>query len=54
MNGACHLASVSNEEDISICGSDKNTGKLGSLKLVAKKEITDSKVRRVFELASQI
>ena len=54
MNGACHLASVSNEEDISICGSDKNTGKLGSLKLVAKKEITDLKVRRVFELASQI
>ncbi|HKM41137.1 MAG TPA: molybdopterin-binding protein, partial [Methanocorpusculum sp.] len=54
MNGACHLASVSNGEDISICGTDKNTGKLGNLILVSKKEIADSKVKRVFELATQI
>lgn len=53
-NAACHLASVSNEEDCSICGIEYQTKDLGSLRLVTKNNITDKKVRRVLELAAEI
>ncbi|MDD2626771.1 MAG: molybdopterin-binding protein [Candidatus Methanomethylophilus sp.] len=53
-NGSCHLASVQNEEDCSLCGIEYQTKKLGSLLLVTKKELTDKKVRRVLDLATEI
>lgn len=52
-NEACHFASISNEKEFQIAEA-YNTVKLGKLNLVAKKEITDKKVRRVLELASEI
>ena len=52
-NEACHFASISNEKEFQIAKA-YNTVKLGKLKLVTKKEITDKKVRRVLELASEI
>lgn len=53
-NEACHLASVANEEDCSICGMGYQTHNLGGLFLVTKKEIADKKVERVLALAAEI
>ncbi|MEA5036673.1 hypothetical protein SDC9_18385 [bioreactor metagenome] len=53
-NGACHLASVSAEDDCAFCGEDYTTKEFGQLRVVTKKEITDKKVRRVLTRAAEI
>jgi putative molybdopterin biosynthesis protein len=54
MRGACHLASVSDEDDCSFCGEDYSAKQFGQLKFVTKKEITDKKVKIVLDLAADI
>jgi len=49
-NEACHFASVSNEKECPIDCTDYSTGKLGKLKLVTKKEITDKKREELWNL----
>lgn len=53
MREACHFASIS-EEDCSVCSEEYNINTFGQVRLAAKKEITDKKVRRVLELAAGI
>lgn len=52
--GACHLASVSAEDNCTFCGEDYSIKEFGQLRLVTKKEITDKKVERVLTLAAEI
>jgi len=54
MRGACHLASVSDEDDCSFCGEGYSVHTFNQLRLVTKKEITDKKINRVLEIAREI